>query len=396
MVYEYDGQERLFSGHSGQILVLITGISLLLSLSSRLLPPLLPAIMDDLAITAFLAGSALTIEQFVKAGAEYPSGKSADQLSRTTVLVVCVGTVIVSLLLMSIAVSYVLFLLGVAILGLGRGMYMPPARALLADLFKEKRGRAFGVNELGVELAGILGAIGAIGVLAVSTWRGAFLPLAVLFVPFLAGLIILSMEPITLGSVSLELHKTLRRVLRVRMYRRLLLVYSLFSIGVIGVTAFLPTFLIETHSFSVATASSAYALLFFVGFFTKPTSGYVSDLVPRLHVASAALFVAGVGLALLIYSSYYWLIILGVIVFAAGTRGVTPPLESFLMDRFPAERMGGDFGAIRTLYLLVGSIGPGFAGFAASTMGYVTAFSSFIVFFLVGGILLVGLSLGKP
>lgn len=352
--------------------------------------------MDDLTITAFLAGTALTVEQFVKAGAEYPSGKSADQLSRTTVLALCAVTVVVSLVLMSVAVSYVLFLVGVAILGLGRGMYMPPARALLADIFRNKRGRAFGINELGVELAGILGAVGAIGVLAISNWRGAFLPLAFLFIPFLLSLIIVSKEPIVLDRVSFDIKDTLLKVLRIRMYRRLLLVYSLFSIGVIGVTAFLPTFLTEIHGFSVARASSAYALLFVVGFFAKPTSGYVSDHIPRLYVASAALFIAGIGLLLLVHIQDFWLIILGVLVFAAGTRGVTPPLESFLMDRFPDDEMGGDFGAIRTLYLLVGSIGPGFAGFAASTIGFVSAFSSFIVFFLLGGGILVGLSFTNP
>jgi predicted MFS family arabinose efflux permease len=396
MVYEYDDREQLFSGHSGRILFIVTGISLLLSLSSRLLPPLLPAIMDDLAITAFLAGTALTVERFVKAGAEYPSGKSADQLSRTTVLALCAGTVIVSLLLMSIAVSYVLFLVGVSILGLGRGMYMPPARALLADIFKNKRGRASGINELGVETAGILGAVGAIGVLAVSNWRGAFIPLAILFIPFLIGLIILSKEPLKISRVSFEIKETLSKVLRIRLYRRLLLVYSFFSIGVIGVTAFLPTFLTEIHGFSVARASSAYALLFVVGFFAKPISGYASDQIPRLYVATTALFTAAVGLLLLVHIPVFWVIILGVLVFAAGTRGVTPPLESFLMDRIPDEEMGGDFGAIRTLYLLVGSIGPGFAGYSASTIGYVSAFSSFVVFFLLGAVLLVAISFSNP
>ncbi len=396
MVYEYDGRERLFSDHSGRILFIVTCISLLLSLSSRLLPPLLPAIIDDLAISAFLAGTALTVEQFVKAGAEYPSGKSADQLSRTTVLALCVTTVVVSLLLMSIAVSYVLFLIGVAILGLGRGMYMPPARALLADIFQDKRGRAFGINELGVELAGILGAVGAIGVLAVSNWRGAFFPLAILFIPFLLGLIVISKEPIKLGWVSFEIKETLLKVLHVPLYRRLLLVYSLFSIGVIGVTAFLPTFLTAVHGFSVARASSAYALLFVVGFFAKPTSGYVSDYIPRLYVASAALVLAGIGLLLFVYIQVFWGIILGVLIFAAGTRGVTPPLESFLMDRFPDDQMGGDFGAIRTLYLLVGSIGPGFAGYSASTIGYVASFSSFVVFFILGGGILLSLSFANP
>lgn len=61
MVYETDGPERLFTGHTGRIFIILTLILVSLQLTQRLLPPLLPEIIDDLAITAFLAGVATDV-----------------------------------------------------------------------------------------------------------------------------------------------------------------------------------------------------------------------------------------------------------------------------------------------------------------------------------------------
>lgn len=389
MVYEYDGKERLFTGHSGRIFILLTVIWLCISLTSRLLPPLLPVIMEDLAITAFLAGLALTVERIVRAGVEYPSGRFADQLTRTSVLVVCVSIVILSLIILSISFSYVLFVIAIIVFGLGRGMYTPPTRALLSDIFLAKRGRAFGFNMMGSEFAGILGAGLAIVIVTYATWRAAFLPLALLLIPLLVGFYLLSREPIEFQSVDLGVQETGLRIFGDPSLRWLLIVYSLYVLAASGVSTFLPTFLIDVHGVSFAFASSAFALLYVVGFFSKPTSGYLSDIFPRSLVAAAALIVGAGGLALLVSAPYELLAIGGVIIYAFGYRGISPALHAFMMDRFSDETMGGDFGAMRTIYLMVGSLGPAYAGLAGSVLGFVPAFTSFLVFYIIGaGILL--------
>ena len=388
-VYEYDGEERLFTGHTGRLFLLLTAIWLFISLTSRMLPPLLPAIIDDLAITAFLGGVALTVERVMRAGAEFPSGRYADGLTRTTVLVGCIGCVILGLTLLSVSFSYVLFILGVAVFGLGRGLYTPAAIALLSDLFAEKRGIAIGFNKTGSELAGIAGAGIAVVIVSVATWRAAFLPLAALLVPLLAAFFLSSREPIRLAKVDLTVRETGRRVVAIPAVRWILVVYSLYVIASSGVSTFLPIFLIEVHGVSFAIASSAFALLYAVGIVSKPTSGFLSDRFPRLYVAGGGLFVGAVGLAILVMAPTETVAIAAVLLYAFGYRGLSPALQAYLMDSFPDSSMGGDFGAVRTVYLIVGSLGPAYAGFTASTIGFVPAFASFLLFYLVGAALLV-------
>lgn len=86
MTYETDGRERLFTGHTGRLFILITLISVVLMLSYRILPPLLPTIIDDLGRTTFLVGIALSLLRLSRAVMEYPSGRFADQLTRSTVV----------------------------------------------------------------------------------------------------------------------------------------------------------------------------------------------------------------------------------------------------------------------------------------------------------------------
>lgn len=50
--------------------------------------------------------------------------------------------------------------------------------------------------------------------------------------------------------------------------------------------------------------------------------------------------------------------------------------------------MGGDLGAIRTIYLTVGSLGPGYTGLVISTFGFVAAYTSLLLFFLASGSIL--------
>jgi predicted MFS family arabinose efflux permease len=392
MTYESDGAERIVTGHTGRMFILLTVLLVCIQLTQRLLPPLLPTIIDDLAITAFLAGAALTLSRVARAVMEFPSGRAADQLTRTTVIVVCIVLVTAGVTVLALAQSYVTLLVGVTVFGAGFGLYGPSSRALLSDLFEEKRGRAFGIHLTGGDISGVVAAGVALVIVSVATWRGAFLPLAVVLVPLLVAFYVLSREPIRTRSVDLGLRPTLSRLFRDPALRWLVVVYSLFVMASSGMISFLPTFLIEVHGFAFAFASSAFALVYAVGIVVKPASGTLSDRVPRPLVAGGSLVLAGGGLAAVVAAPVKWMVIGGVVVYALGQRSVPPALQAFLMDRFPDESMGGDLGAVRTVYMTVGSLGPGYTGFVASTTGFVPAYVSLLLFFLVGGLILLWFS----
>lgn len=388
MTYETDGRERLLTGHTGRLFLLTTVIVVSLQLAQRMLPPLLPAIIDDLGITAFMAGTALSVLQLARASMEYPGGRLADQLSRTTVILASLGLGIVGMAALSLSVTYGVFLIGVTILGMALGLYVPSSRTLLSDIFHEKRGRAFGLNMLGSDLSGILAAGITIWIVSVATWRGAFLPLTLVLLPLPFVFYRLSREPIRIGSIDVGLRETGIRVFGNPSMRWLVVVYSLYMIASSSVTSFLPTFLIDVHGVSFAVASSAFALVFAVGLVSRPVSGVLSDWRSRPLVAGGSLVVASAGLGAIVVAPIKAAALGGVVVFALGQKSVTPALQAHLMDRFPDESMGSDFGAFRAIYKAVGSLGPGYTGFVADTFGFVPAFVSLVCFFLLGGVIL--------
>ncbi|MFB6299911.1 MAG: MFS transporter [Halobacteriales archaeon] len=395
MGYNTDGEERLFRGHSGRLFVLITIAFLSVKLVQRLLPPLLPVIIDDLAITSFLAGVALSVMSLFRAGMQFPSGRFADALTRTTVLLAALGLVVTSLLVLMVTPSYVGFVIGVALFGMASGLYDPADRALLSDLFREKRGRAFGLHMMGSDGSGILAAGLAVWIVTVASWRAAFLPSLVVLAVVPIVLYRLSRESVVFEEVELGALATGHRLFGDPRMRWLLLSYSLFVFASIAVTSFLPTFLTAVHGVSLAVASSAFALLYAVGIVAKPIAGTVSDRFHRPIVAGSGLAVGGAGLAVIVGAPDERIAIAGIVLYALGQRAVPPALQSHLMDRFPDESMGGDLGAMRTVYMGVGSLGPAYIGLLADRFDYIAAYTSLIALFLLAAGVLFWLSASR-
>lgn len=177
--------------------------------------------------------------------------------------------------------------------------------------------------------------------------------------------------------------------------RWLLVVYSLFVFSISGMVGFLPTFLTEVHGFSFGLASSAYALLYVVGTVAKPIAGAASDRFPRPPVVIAGLLCGAGGLALLVFAPTPILALVGVGVYAIDHTAIPPPLQAYLIDLFPDDNVGGDFGAVRMTYLAIGSFGPAYVGLLASQVGYVPAFTSIIGFLLLAGLILLWISRTK-
>lgn len=393
MVYDNSGDETVVTGHAGRILIIVTFTFLFIKLTQRLLPVLVPEIIDSLGITAFLAGLALTLLSLVRAVIQYPGGRLADKLSRTTVLLGSTIFSIFGIALLAVAISYEIFLVSLVIFGIGIGAFVPASRALLSDIYIEKRGQAFGLHILATDVAGVLAAVISVWVVSNANWRGAFLPVLFVLVPLPLVFYYVSREPVRIGRVRLDFKGTAGRLAGDSSIRWLLASYSLFVLASSGVLSFLTTYLTEFQGFSFEFASAVFALIFVIGMFVKPAAGFVSDAMSRTIVAAAALIISGIGLGVLIFSSIRSFILFGVVIYAIGQRSLPPALQAALMDRVPGESRGGDFGGFRGIYMLIGSLGPGLTGLLISTEGYVAAYSLLLFCFLLGGGILLWFSL---
>lgn len=78
----------------------------------------------------------------------------------------------------------------------------------------------------------------------------------------------------------------------------------------------------------------------------------------------------------------------GIVIYALGNRGFQPWLQAYLTNRFSDPSMARDLGVMRTVYLLIESLGPMYARFTVNTLGFIPAYGSLLVLYLIGPLLL--------
>jgi len=381
-------EERLFRGYSGRLLLAVSLGWALLQAGRLSVSPLLPAIGTDLGISSGAAGFAITVIWGSYAILQYPSGRLSDRLSRTTLLVGGLSLAALGFLTLSAASTYAAFLFGAVVVGVGVGLYPTPARGLVSDLFVAKRGRAFGLHTASGDVGGILAAgIGTV-VIAVATWRAAFAPVAAALLLIALLLHLWSDEGYELARVDLAVGDTFRRLFGVPRLRWLLVAYALYAFTWQAATGFLPTYL-RAKELSPAIANAGLAVLFVVGAVVKPLSGSLGDRVPRGLLAPGVLVVAAAALVVVVLSSTPAIALGGIAVFAAGLMAYPPVMQAYLMDSFPGDSMGGDLGAMRSVYIGIGSLGATYVGVVAQYVDYDTAFAGLVGCLLVSSTVIV-------
>ena len=375
---------HILRGYDGRLLAAISIGWLSIRLGREAIPPLLPAIIETVDITASTAGFGLTVMWFIYSLSQYPGGRLSDGLSRKTVLVGSLGTVLVGFGILAIISTYAGLLFGFTFVGLGAGLYFAPSRAMLAELFAGRRGQAFGI----ISAAGSIGAASAAGVAVLSfhlgVWQSAFVPVVLVIACVLWAIHVWQREAYVVEPVSLEIGPTVRRLVQLSRVRWLLLAYMLVSFSWQGFLGFLPTFLQLEKGFSPVFASVAYALVFVIAIVVGPAAGRLADVASRLLVAMIGLAIAAAGLAGMIIVPKSVGVVLGVVFVAVGMRTYPPVMQSHLMGLFPDESMAGDFGSIKTVWTGFGSLAPTYVGLVAARTTYGLAFGGFIACLLVG------------
>lgn len=380
---ERGDRTQILTGYTGRMFIILSFGAMIARLSRRVLPPLLPGIIDDLAISPVEAGVILTVTTVFFGAMQFPGGRISDRLTRQTVLLTGLGTLMVGGALLAIAPTYIFVLLGAAVIGAGEGLYGPADRAFLSDIYREARGRVFGLHMVSLELAGILAA--GLATLVIAAWRTAYVPIGLSLGIVWFFLYRISRESFELAVVPLDATSTIKRLFTTPRFRGVIGVYCLFAFTSQGIVGFLPTLLHAERGFSTAFASGMFAILFAIGVVARPVGGWLSDRWPRLVVGSVGLLVGSCGIAVIILSSSAVYIMIGVMLFAGGQKAFPPAIQAYLMDIFPDSSMGGDLGAARTVYIGAGSLGPTFVGIMASTVNYTAAFIGLLFSFLLGG-----------
>ncbi len=371
-----ESREQLLTGYSGRVMVLIAFGTAISFAGRNVFGPILPSVTADLGITDAQAGFALTVMWISIALMQYPGGRMSDQLSYKTVLVGGMSLLVVGFALLTATTSYLTFVFGLIVMGLGGGMFTPSSYAQLASLFEARRGQAFGIYAASIDIGGAISGAIAIGALAVAGWRASF-------VPVVAGLALLVVfmhllhrgnYSLDVTDVRLEVRGTAKQLLGDPFIRLLLVGYVLHLVVYQGVLGFLPTFLQSAKSFPPTLASNAFIAFFLLAAVTRIGSGYFGDRMRYLVVGLAAALIAVSGLVVLFLSPSRLVTALGLVLLAVGLTGYMPVINAAMMDHFPDTSMGGDYGAARSIFILLGSVGPSYIGVLGARFDFNIAF----------------------
>lgn len=372
--------------HNNRILLVLALGWATLQCGRFLLPPLLPRITETLAFSPAGIGAALTAFGLVYAVVQYPSGTYSDELSRVTLIVPGFVVLIAGFAAIALSVTAGLFVGAVILLGVGKGLFASPSRALLGDLFTARRGRALGIYSAGTDVGGVLASGIAVVVLATTAWQVAFLPVIVVLAAVGLLYVLWNREPYEWSVVELSPGETAGQLVATRDQRETLVAFSVFYFFVGGLTNFFPTLLVA-GGFSETVAGASFALLFAAGIFAKPIAGDLSDRFSRLLVGICGLLVALVGTLLVLIAPSLPVIAVGTILTALGYKSGFPIADTVVMEAAPDGSMGSAVGASRAVFLTANALGPGFVGLVAEVTDFVTAF------WVLGATLLVSVGL---
>jgi len=386
--------EPLLTGYSGRILLLILAGTVAAFVGRNIFGPLLPAIIETLGITSSEAGVALSVMWASIAITQYPGGLLSDQLSYKTVLMGSVAILSTGFVILTQVSTYVGFVFGLVVMGLGAGLFTPSSYAQLADLFEARRGQAFGLYTSSIDVGTSLSGALATGVLAVATWRVAgvtvpttwhvsFVPVVVVLVAVAAALHVRHRDDYDINIVAcdLNLRETVVRILGNPLVRWAIVAYVMYSFIFQGILGFLPAFLRFGKGYPQTFANNAFIGFFVVGALVRVVSGYLGDRMRHLTVAIGSALLGMVGLVVLFVAQSTVPVVVGLVLLAGGITGFPPVVNAYLMGLFPDASMGGDYGGARTLLVLLGSLGPTYIGSLAQAFSYELAFAALLPFF---------------
>ena len=344
-----------------------------------LISPLVPAIMVSFAVSKSRIGLVLTGMWAVYALFQYPGGTLGDRFDERRVLFVSLGLTAAVPVLLGYAPTFALFGLFVLLLGAGTGLYFPVASSMLTKRF-EHTGQALSLLTAGGSIAGLIYPAAA-GFLVVAVgWRPTMAAAGlVAFLVLLGGIAFTGSPDGGNGDRSREwLSLAAMRAIFRRPGVPLTVALSVgFGFTWQGIASFFPTFLFEYWSLSETAAGVAFGGLYLLSSIAQPVVGRLSDAVDRDLAMVTSATLAASGLGVLLFAPRVEFVVVGVIVLGLGISwpGV---VQARIMDHFGDAERGQGFGFIRTVYMLLGSLGSVVVGSLADAFGWIVAYGALV------------------
>ena len=370
----------------------VTTAAFFVTMVARLVSsPLVPDIIDAFGVSTGTVGLALSGMWAAYALFQFPGGVVADRIGQRRVVLFAMAGITVTSLLLASSPGILVFAVAAVTLGASAGLYFTAGTSFLADQF-ENTGRALGVHEIGASGAGLLAPVASAAVATRFGWRaGLLVPAVVAPVALVLFAWRVPETPPSNPDTGWGVDPAELFALLVRPsigFTTVLAMIAFFTWQ--SFASFFPTFLVEHVGLGTGRASLVFGVVFAITLVAAPSLGWASDRLGRDRTLGAS-FTAGVGgyACFLFGGGGLAAVVPGTLLVGLGLSwpGV---LNSRFMDSLAADERGTGFGLVRTVVLLVSSLGSGVTGTLAGQVGWVAAYGLVATLLAVLASLLVG------
>ncbi|WP_459889385.1 MFS transporter [Halostagnicola bangensis] len=343
--------------------------------------PLIPEISETFSVSNTIIGLSLTGMWFAYGLAQYPSGLFADRFGERRIIFLSVGGSAIVIFAASASPFFGLFFLAVMLLGGVAGLHYSVATTLLSRTHDEV-GTAIGVHNSGATVAGLLAPLVFVWIAVRFGWRVSIATAGLLAVPIavLFAWKIREMEPRHSKTPFRErvLGSEIRGILTRPSILFTLIIATICEFVWQGTATFLPTFFVEYHDVSTTFAGGLFSVYFLIQAFGQISVGAVSDRIGCDKTIAGCMLTGVIGFCVLVMRSDLLSFMIGVTFIGVAMSFASALLPRFL-NVFAVQEENIGLGLVRTIYMIVASLGSVMVGLFADLFGWEASITFLVV-----------------
>lgn len=373
-------------------ILFLAGIFFLNFLGRIILAPLLPTIEKDLGLDHAGAGSLFLLISSGYFVSLLGSGFVASRLMHKRTIIVSATAIGLALLVISSSNSLLGISMGLVLLGLAAGLYLPSGISTLTSLISPSQwGKALAIHELAPNLAFVAAPLLSEVLLRWFSWRGILAVMGI--ASMVAGMTFGRFGtggkfPGDAPSVT-----SVRTILAKPAFWIMTILFSLAITGSLGVYAMLPLYLVTERSMDQYWANTLVAVSRVSGLGMAFLAGWATDRFGARKIMATVFLLTGTMTFLLGVTKGYWMVL---IVFAQPMLAVCffPAGFAALSCIGPSSSRNVAVSLTIPLAFLIGAGAiPAGLGIMADTVSFAFGFALVGVFILMGFLLSLTLQL---
>ena len=349
---------------------------------------ILPLITSSFGLTLAQAGALASTRTLMAGVASFPSGFFADLAARRNLLLgLCIAMIGLASLGLSLAWSFPMLLVFMALSGLGGGGFHPQSLAILTAKYRDKRAFALGVHDSSANLGEVVGPLALGLLLSFVDWRSA------LQIWALPGLVIGSLYAFLGGEGGLAVKRPKgygrslwEDVLGNKTVCGLVVVSTFRAMGQTALGAFLPLYLSLELKLSAGVTGAYMSTLFLFAGAAPAVVGWISDRFGHRLLIVVFSFLSMATILAIPYLGSGVILALGLGVLGALLWALRPVIVTAAISAAPQQLSGSIVAFIFGANMGVSFLAPIMAGLVADAYGLTVALLAIAIFPLLASV----------